>query len=170
MDSTDLRLAREALRDREDLTGKHWASSIGSWETGQPEPVPIAGLAGWAAGHGIDAVIWTALKPKFDGDDRTPTEEEVVDYLGGLRGTRRDNAERYIRLTPRQVDTQYRRRIEAALGWTCSEIDSRVITGWSPQGHSPVASSARLHTEASWAGKLARSDWRPRRGSRKRRR
>src|SRR5438034_11528336 len=47
MDTSDLTVAREALRDRESLTGRDWASSIGSWRPNDPEPPLIAGLPAW---------------------------------------------------------------------------------------------------------------------------
>jgi hypothetical protein len=78
----------------------------------------IAGLSAWALTHGVEAVVWTALKPRFQGENRMPTAEEAVDYLKGLQGSRRSHAEQYIRCTPPQVDTVYRRRIEGDLGWT----------------------------------------------------
>ena len=117
MDAADLELAREALRDREGITAKDWTGLIGSWQPGNSEPTPIAGLPAWASAHGVDAVIWTSLPPKFGEEERPPTEDEVLEYLSGLRGSKRDNAERYIRCTPSQVDTKYRRRFEADLGW-----------------------------------------------------
>ena len=72
----------------------------------------------------LDAVVWTALpaglKCPATGmrKDETPSETEVLDYLRALTGTRRDEAERYIRHAPPQVDTAYRRAIEATLQWT----------------------------------------------------
>jgi hypothetical protein len=117
MDATELEDAREALRQREGLTAKDWGKDIGSWQLGEVEPALISGVATWVARSDIDAVVWTALRPKF-GTDRTPTEDEVVAHLRSLRGARRENAERYVRRTPRQVDTKYRRRIESELGWT----------------------------------------------------
>lgn len=118
MDATDLELAREALRDREGITAKDWTGLIGSWQPGNSEPTLIAGLPAWASAHGVDAVIWTSLRPKLGREERAPNEDEVLEYLSGLRGPKRDNAERYIRCTPSQVDTNYRRRFEADLGWT----------------------------------------------------
>jgi hypothetical protein len=60
----------------------------------------------------------TNLPPKFDGKELTPSSEQIVKYLAGLLGARRDVAERYVRFTPKQIDTACRRRIEAALQWT----------------------------------------------------
>lgn len=82
----------------------------------------------WAQGHGLDAIIWTALQPKWwksgkgKPEDGVPpsSSEEVVEYLRKLKGAKRDQAECYVRRAPRQVDTEYRRAIEAALGWTYS--------------------------------------------------
>lgn len=116
MDTTDIATAREALRKRESCN----SNDIGSWAAGEASPQLVLGLPEWAHARGIDAVVWTALPPKF-GDPNTgnaPTEEEVVHYLSNLTGAVRDTAERYIRNAPRQIDTAYRRRIEAVLHWT----------------------------------------------------
>jgi hypothetical protein len=116
MDSADMNVAREALQKRE---GMPRIDPIGFWRSGDVSPSTIPNLAEWAAAHGVDGVIWTALTAKFEKKDgRVPTIDEVVAYLQTLSGSSRDNAERYIRLAPRQIDTAYRRRIEAEFGWT----------------------------------------------------
>jgi hypothetical protein len=118
MDHTDLDVAKEALRKRESIP-KANAKHIGAWSKGQAAPALIHDLPQWAESHGLGAVIWTALPSKFnDTDGQTPTVEQVLAYLSCCTGAVRDAAERYVRLAPRQIDTRYRRRIEAALHWT----------------------------------------------------
>lgn len=118
---TDLQTARVALRDREGIPGRGWEPRIASWKPEEPSPASIPDLPKWADARGLEAVIWTALGPKFDDQEETPSVDQVIGYLRGLTGTRRDNAKRYIERAPRQIDTEYRRRIEAALGWSCQE-------------------------------------------------
>jgi len=62
--------------------------------------------------------VWAALGPKFKGNDDVPTADQVIDHLRALQGRTREEAERYIRQAPAQIDTRYRREIEAALNWT----------------------------------------------------
>jgi hypothetical protein len=114
MDTTDIAITREALRKREGCN----SNDIGSWTTGESLPELVLGLPDWAHARGIDGVVWTALPPKFGKRATTPTEDEVIHYLSRLTGTIRDTAERYVRYAPRQIDTTYRRRIEAILQWT----------------------------------------------------
>lgn len=121
MDSTEIEAARKVLRDREGIPPKNEQHHIGAWSSGQPSPTLIPGLAVWAESNGVQHVVWTALPPKFNGTETTPTAEQVVQYLSGLTGAKRDNAERYIRFAPKQIDTEYRRRIEAALQWTARD-------------------------------------------------
>jgi len=114
MDCTTLDDATEALRKREGTR----KDLIGSYQNGGPEgPSEISDLEGWLSSNGLDAVIWTALPPKFDDEEKFPTQSQVIEYLRCLRGSARDSAEEYVRKTPRQVDTEYRRAIEAELGW-----------------------------------------------------
>lgn len=123
MDATDLAQAREDLRSREGVPKSVAEKSIGSWSRGDPSPANVIELDAWAQTRGVGHVVWTQLSPKFDGKDRTPTGDEVVGYLSDLLGPKRDNAERYIRRAPRQVDTPLRRRIAAELNWTPADAD-----------------------------------------------
>ena len=117
MDCADLEIAQEALRKREGIK-KSDISKIETWKQDDASPALIPNLPQWAVSRGVQSVVWTALPPKFNTQERTPGCEEVVEYLRKLIGPVRDNAERYIRLAPCQIDTRYRRRIEAAFGWT----------------------------------------------------
>jgi hypothetical protein len=94
-------------------------------EPGRPEPTNILRLADWGQGNGFDAVIWTALEPKFPDWKGLPSGEAVIAYLAGLDGTERDAAEEYIRRAPAQIATVYRRQIEDALGWFRCPCSSR---------------------------------------------
>lgn len=124
---TELQAAREALRDREGISGNNWMDRIGSWERGTAAPQSIPGLPEWAQAHGVDAAVWTALGPRFNDQAASPSVDQVVEYLRGLAGTTRENAESYVRCAPRQIDTEYRRRIEAELGWSYRECSSDAV-------------------------------------------
>ena len=110
--------AREALRIRE---GRPKLDKIGIWCTGEDAPNNIPSLPEWAAAHEVDVVIWTALKPQYKENGnkvcKRPQVGWVLNYLQQLTGSQRDCAEQYIRCTPPQIDTEYRRQIEATLGW-----------------------------------------------------
>ena len=118
MDASTLDGAREALRVREGIPTSNASRHIGSWSHGDASPNVAVDIEPWAKARGLSHVIWTALPPKFEDTERTPTEKEIVDYLTGLTGAKRDTAEQYVRRTPNQIDTVYRRRIEAVLHWT----------------------------------------------------
>ena len=114
MDSDSLEEAKERLRLRERTTKEN----IGDWSREGPCRDSIPKLSEWALARNIDSVVWTKLRPKFNGDDTwQPNVEDVLRYLQALTGTARDAAEKYIRRAPRQIDTAYRRRIEAELHW-----------------------------------------------------
>jgi len=123
MTSPDIEKAMEGLKQREGITAEDWKSKVGRWQTGAPAPSRIPSLPAWAEAHGLDAVIWTALGPQYKrAGESTPTMERpsiswVLDHLGSLPGPRRKMAEKYIRCAPPQIDTEYRRRVEAELGW-----------------------------------------------------
>lgn len=77
----------------------------------------------WVQSCGLDGVVWTSLPPKFGGREvgYRVSADEVSAYLAGLEGRARELAEQYVRNAPRQIDTPFRRRIEAALHWSPSK-------------------------------------------------
>jgi len=117
----NLKEARKALGLRECERHERPESCVDYWPRGSKSGFVARKIGKWARGLQIDAVVWTNLTPKFsDRDTKIPTAEEVVVYLRGLQGERRQKAEEYVRKAPRQVDTHYRRAIETHLGWSCS--------------------------------------------------
>lgn len=110
--------AREALRRREGVLEKNREKHIAVWSSTDPHDPEPSGISAWARALRLDAVVWTALPPRFGGDDgRVPSVEEAVRSLRELPHEQRRHAERYIRMAPRQVDTPYRRRFELEFGW-----------------------------------------------------
>lgn len=113
--------AREALRRRESVKQPNRDRDIALWsrdDDDHDDPTRST-VARWARGVGLDAVVWTALPPRFDEQQgRVPSEDEAVAYLRQLQKRRAHaEAEKYIRMTPRQVDTVYRRRFEIEFDW-----------------------------------------------------
>lgn len=123
LDVQNLAEAKKALAVREEIKDHNIQYSVGFWSPDSQSNGPGADIvAAWSAGREIDGVVWTALKPKFGTSPRMPSESEVVAYLRGLEDVERKVAEEYVRLTPRQIVTPYRRAIEAALGWLPSGL------------------------------------------------
>lgn len=117
INTVDLDSSIEALRCREGISKKNVEKHVCRWSVGQPSPKLIPNLSEWADTNNVDHVVWTGLPPKFNGEEISPTAEQVVEYLKKLSGEKRENAERYIRRAPRQIDTKYRRVIESSLHW-----------------------------------------------------
>ena len=118
MDNMELDAAVEALRSREGIP-KSAKNKIGYWSIGDESPSNIPDLSEWVRSRGVESVIWTALGPKFNNNNgEVPSVEQAVQYFKGLSGSVRDEAEKYVRNAPTQIDTDYRRRFEAELGWS----------------------------------------------------
>ena len=115
-----LEAAARALAEREGITG-NVEKNIGCWSSGDEDPPAIPGLGRWATEQDIEHVVWTALGSNFDGDLK---EDRVIEYLSSLPDDHQKHAEKYVRRAPRQINTEYRRRIEAALGWSSCGGDS----------------------------------------------
>jgi len=118
MTATDLATARESLRVREGVPTSNMARDIGVWCRGDTSPRLIPNLSEWSQSKRLNAVVYTNLGQNFRRDGQLPTAEEVAGYLRNLKGVIRDQAEEYVRKAPRQINTAYRRAIEAALSWT----------------------------------------------------
>lgn len=111
--------AREALRTREGVSTEDSKEHIAVWSDEDGNVPVLAEIGSWARNLRLSGVAWTALRPRFQGkNDCGPTADEAVEYVRQLRDESRRRAEHYVRMTPRQVDTPYRRRFEAEFGWT----------------------------------------------------
>ncbi len=113
---SNLKEARKALGMRECPHNPNPESCVDFWPRGK-NTTDSRRIGKWAKGLRIDAAVWTNLLPKFNNEERIPTVAEVVTYLRGLQAEKRQKAEEYIRKTPLQIDTEYRRAIERELGW-----------------------------------------------------
>jgi hypothetical protein len=69
----------------------------------------------WAGIMNIDHVIWTGLS--YKEINSRPSIDAIISHLKGLEGNSLKKAEEYIRRAPLQIDTEYRRTIEAEFGW-----------------------------------------------------
>lgn len=119
MATENLDTAKNSLLVREGISPKNIDSSIGSIiSTEETENKIKLIIRDWANRQGLDAVIWTNLPPKFDSNTCEPDLIQAVDYLKSLDINSRLNAEEYIRKTPKQIDTDFRRKFESEFGWT----------------------------------------------------
>ncbi len=121
MSVSNLTDARRALGTRE-CPGRDIPESCADyWPRGSRNRFVIGRVGTWARQMQLDAVVWTNLPPKSpNGKTKTPSTSEVLVYLRGLHGPSRLEARRYVSMTPRQIDTPYRKVIEQSLHWHCT--------------------------------------------------
>jgi hypothetical protein len=113
---TDLGMARDELATHESV----WKSkdrNIGFWSRNSGASGTFADVIGsWATAHQLDAVVWTNLGPKWKKEEgRVPSVEEVLSFL--RRQGPDSKAAEYIRKTPEQIHTEYRRRMVVEIDW-----------------------------------------------------
>ena len=121
MDVEDMEKAREHLGAREQIPENRWHDLIGVWPENRSEC--ILGLEEWTRTRQLDAVVWTALDSNFK-EEGSSLEGQVTGHLQSLRDAELEEAKRYVRRAPRQIDTEIRRRLEAELGWSALDADS----------------------------------------------
>ena len=111
--------ARQALASREGIPDTFLERSIGFWcpETNSPHQQSQQ-IGQWAGSLSLRGVVWTALKPKFEGKYFKPSCNQIIRYLSGLDGNSKRAAKKYFRNTPAQIRTPYRETIEREMGWT----------------------------------------------------
>ena len=122
VDSLDA--AIEQLGRREGIVPDRWSDWVGRHALGEPVPEGphFRDLDSWLGERSLDAVVWTALPGRQPGGEETlPTLETLLAHLGSLSGEALSRAERYVRRTPRVVQTPRRARFEAELGWTAED-------------------------------------------------
>ena len=76
-------------------------------------------IAAWAAQHELDAAVWTALPPKFEGQvGRAPkSAEQAIEYMRTRDPDTLAKCREYFERAPVQVSTTFRAAIEDAMGW-----------------------------------------------------
>ena len=81
-------------------------------------------IKNWIKNTDFDAVIWTNLGENWNiknekGDIIRQIEpERRIEYLKELKGNTSAIAEEYIRRTPIEINTDFRKKIETTLNWT----------------------------------------------------
>ena len=120
LEANNLPTAKRHLASREGIEDKDVEKSIGFWEAegGTSHGASANEIAQWAQTKQLDAVVWTDLEVGLKGKRGTvPSIEAVLEHLRRLPHAQGTLAEQYIRRAPRQIDTEYRRRIAHELGW-----------------------------------------------------
>lgn len=115
--------AKVQLTKREGISIGNISKSIGWWsKTCDFQNQYAQNIGKWAEMMDLDAVVWTALRPKFMGEiNLIPAAETVVSFFKKLPLHKKKAAEEYVRMAPLQVNTKYRRKIEEELNWTPSD-------------------------------------------------
>src|SRR3972149_3128447 len=108
---SDIAEARKALGKREGLSEKNHEKQIAIWSAADKHASDPSSIGAWARGLGLNAAVWTALLPRFRGDDgRVPTVEEAVQYLRDLPHEQGRNADARVgfiqRVTSRAGEVQ----------------------------------------------------------------
>lgn len=94
--------------------------AIGLWPGSPPKHSVGAGaVAAWAKAKGVDAVVWSALRPKFnDVEGEAPADAAAaVRYLRQLSPEALRRARDYVIRAPAHTQTGFREQIISAMNW-----------------------------------------------------
>ncbi|WP_291100943.1 MULTISPECIES: hypothetical protein [unclassified Flavobacterium] len=122
-DSLDLAVSNLVLR--EGTSEKYIGYYDKSKDVIFPIDFPIKekdNIKNWIQTTDFDGVIWTNLPENWDIKEnkvviKTIDPNDRLEYLQNLKGNQSALAEEYIRNTPKQIDTTYRKQIIEVLGW-----------------------------------------------------
>lgn len=120
MAASDLQTAKAAFAAREGIKPRNAERHVGLWEaaSGRSQGAAASTISQWAQEKELDAVLWANLPIGFIGRrGKVPSAEDILGYLRRLPPVPGKLAEEYVRRTPPQIETQYRRLIEHELGW-----------------------------------------------------
>ena len=130
---SDLEAARQNLRDREgcQLDAIHWLSRTSD---GHPGLIGEAQrtIKEWLLRKDLDAIVWTGLASNW----RQHKQEDfsidgAVAHLISLEGppksSKLEEAQEYVRKTPKQIDTEVRGRIRNRAGWEDEQLPNSLF-------------------------------------------
>lgn len=107
--------ACSSLREREGTVDRHIHHVTSDAE---PKNSIQEEIIKWLTEKELGCAIWTGLPPKFKGvDHKFPTLTDLFEYFDNLPNDKLELAKEYITKTPKQIDTKYRREIEAKYNW-----------------------------------------------------
>lgn len=115
MNTNDINEASESLRKREGTIKKH-IHKIGINDT--PENSVQKSIHNWLQIKEIDFAIWTGLPSKFNNKNSySPNYHEIIHYIDSCKPETFNLIKEYFINTPKQIDTEIRRRINENYNW-----------------------------------------------------
>lgn len=119
MATDNLDVAKESLKERENIENDDLIHFVEVSDETEDEIKQI--VIDWLKSKNLDAAIWTGLSLNRRIHKERPSKDAVIQHLRDLPYNTKKVAEEYIRKAPKQIDTEYRRAIEAEFGWTFTE-------------------------------------------------
>ncbi len=105
----------KSLKDREGCKKEEDIHHVTSYD--EPKGNIQETIKKWILEKNLDAAVWTGLSYNKE----RPDIDRIIEHLDKLERKIQILAEEYIRKAPKQIDTEYRRRIEKEFGWTLIE-------------------------------------------------
>ena len=117
---SDITEAKKYLAQREGISDRNIRYSIGFWDkaSNSSHGQSSTEVEIWAKNKELDGVVWTNLKYGFKlSRNVMPEYQDILSHFESLSNEQRIVAEKYVRKTPIQINTEFRSKLEADLGW-----------------------------------------------------